>query len=129
MLAIKFKRVGKKHQGSFRIVVGEKRRKIVGRYVDDLGWYNPRTDSFEIDKKKAEHWVSVGAQPTDSVRNLLIKANIIRGKKKPLHLKPKKEGTAEAGEAPKAAPASAEPAAEKPAEEPAATPEAPEAAA
>jgi small subunit ribosomal protein S16 len=107
MLAIKFKRVGKKHQASFRIVVGEKRRKIVGRYVDDLGWYNPRTDSFEIDKKKAEHWIAVGAQPTDTVRNLLIKANIIRGKKKPLHLKPKKGGAAEAAEAPKPAPAPA----------------------
>jgi len=105
MLAIKFKRTGKKHQASFRVVVGERRSKVLGKFIDDLGWYSPRTDAHEIDKKKAEHWLSVGAQPTDSVHNLLVKCGIVRAKKVPMHLKPKKGGEAPA--APTPAPAAA----------------------
>ena len=48
MLAIKLKRVGKKHQATFRVIVAEKRLKINGRFVEDLGWMNPHTNTFEI---------------------------------------------------------------------------------
>jgi small subunit ribosomal protein S16 len=96
MLAIKFKRVGKKHQGSFRVVVLEKRTKLNGRFTDDLGWLDPHTDKFELDKKKAQHWLSVGAQPTPTVHNFLIKAGVLSGKKIAVHKQPKKKEGEEA---------------------------------
>jgi len=89
MLAIKFKRIGKKHQPSFRVVVMEKRSKMQGRFVDDLGWYNLSKKTFDLDKEKAKHWLSVGAQPTDSVHNLLVKSGTVTAKKRPTHKKKK----------------------------------------
>ena len=50
MLAIKLKRIGKKHQPSYRIVVAEKRSKLNGRYVEDLGWLNPGANELNIKK-------------------------------------------------------------------------------
>ena len=85
MLAIKFKRIGKKHQASFRIIVTEKRSKLQGRYVDDLGWFNPHNDQFNINKERASHWLKNGAQPTDSIHNLLVRASVIKGPKRPVH--------------------------------------------
>jgi small subunit ribosomal protein S16 len=125
MLAIKFKRTGKKHQASFRVVVGERRSKVLGKFIDDLGWYSPRTDAHEIDKKKAEHWLSVGAQPTDSVHNLLVKCGIVRAKKVPMHLKKKTETTAAGGVPPEAGKGGEAPAAPTPAPAAAAAPETP----
>lgn len=90
MLAIKFKRIGKKHQPSFRIVVTEKRSKITGRYIEDIGWLNPKSKEAEIKKERAEHWLKVGAQPTATVYNLFVKNNVIKGKKKAVHAKAKK---------------------------------------
>lgn len=85
MLAIKFKRVGKKGQASFRIVVAEKRSKLQGRYIEDLGWFNPHTDGIGLNREKIEDWMAKGARPTDSVFNLLVKAGILAGPKKPVH--------------------------------------------
>lgn len=87
MLAIKFKRIGKKGQPSFRVIVAEKRSKIQGRYAADLGWYNSRTDQFNVKGDLAKDWILKGAQPTDSVHNLLVKAGVIAGAKKPVHKK------------------------------------------
>ncbi|KKT90970.1 MAG: Ribosomal protein S14 [Candidatus Jorgensenbacteria bacterium GW2011_GWA2_45_13] len=91
MLAIKFKRVGKKHQATFRLVVTERRSKLNGRFVDDLGWMNPHTDTFDVKEKETKHWLSVGAQPTASVHNLLVKAGLVEGPKIPVHNVPKKK--------------------------------------
>ncbi len=71
MLAIKLKRIGKKHQAAYRVIVAEKRSKLGGRYVEDLGWFNPHTDEIKISKERAEYWIKAGAQPTDRVRRLL----------------------------------------------------------
>jgi len=73
MLAIKLRRIGKKHQAAYRVIVGEKRSKLQGRYVEDLGWFNPYTDEVKINKERAEYWIKNGAKPTDRVRSLLAK--------------------------------------------------------
>lgn len=91
MLAIKLKRIGKKHQASFRVIVSEKRSKVGGRYVEDLGWSNPRTDKINLKKDRVEHWLKVGAQPTDTVHNLLVKSGMTAGPKRPVHKKKKVE--------------------------------------
>ncbi|OGG43742.1 30S ribosomal protein S16 [Candidatus Jorgensenbacteria bacterium RIFCSPLOWO2_12_FULL_42_11] len=73
MLAIKFKRIGKKKQASFRVIVAEKRSKINGRFIEDLGWFNPHTDKSRLDIERVNYWVKNGAQPTSSIKNLLKK--------------------------------------------------------
>lgn len=91
MLAIKLRRIGKKHQPSFRIVVVERRSKVGGRYVEDLGWLNPLSKEFKINKERVEHWLKTGAKATDSVHNLLVKSGVIGGPKRPVHKKKKVE--------------------------------------
>ncbi|PIP29897.1 30S ribosomal protein S16 [Candidatus Jorgensenbacteria bacterium CG23_combo_of_CG06-09_8_20_14_all_54_14] len=99
MLSIKLKRVGKKHQASFRIVVAEKRSKLQGRSVEDLGWMNPRTKEEKVNKDRVKYWLGVGAQPTPTVWNILVRAGAVEGKKIPVHKKAKTKK----GEAPPAA--------------------------
>ncbi len=117
MLMLKLKRIGKKHQAAFRLIVDEKRHKMVGKNVEDLGWYNPSTDKMELKKERVEYWLKTGAQPTDTVHNILVTAGVISGKKIAVHKQPKKkEGgeKKEAAPAAAAAPASAEAAAGQP---------------
>ncbi len=76
MLAIKLKAIGKKHQKSFRFVVQERRSKLLGKFIDDLGWYNPHTNKSEINKEKAAHWMKVGAKPTMTVAQIFKKSKI-----------------------------------------------------
>ncbi len=85
MLAIKLKRIGKKHQPSYRIVIAEKKSKMSGRFVEDLGWYNPFSKEIKVDKERADFRLKTGAQPTNTVYNLLVKSGIINGPKKAVH--------------------------------------------
>lgn len=89
MLAIKLKRIGKKHQPSYRIIIAEKKSKMSGRYVDDLGWMNPKNKEMKVDGERVAHWIRVGAQPTETVHNLLVKSGVIKGVKIPKHRKAK----------------------------------------
>lgn len=79
MLAIKLQRVGKKHQPSFRLVVGEKRSKVGGRQVEYLGWYDPLRKQGELQQERIRYWLQRGAQPTLTVRRLLLAKKIIAG--------------------------------------------------
>lgn len=74
MLKIKLVRLGKKKQPLFRIVVMPDRSKMNGRYLDLLGYYNPKTDPFtlKLDREKYQSWLKKGAQPTESLK-LLVK--------------------------------------------------------
>jgi small subunit ribosomal protein S16 len=91
MLAIKLQRIGKKHQPSYRLVVAEKRSKMPGPPIEDLGSYNPFTKTFEAKKDRVTHWVKVGAQPTVSAHNLLVRYRLLTTPKKTVKIgKPKK---------------------------------------
>lgn len=90
MLTIKLKKIGKKHQPAFRAIVTEKRSKLNGKFVEDIGYWNPHSDQFSLKKERVEHWLKVGAQPTDSLHNLLVRAEIIKGPKIPVHSSSKK---------------------------------------
>ncbi|MGC9358651.1 MAG: 30S ribosomal protein S16, partial [Anaerolineae bacterium] len=72
MLKIRLRRVGMKKQPSYRIVVAESTSPRDGRFVEVIGFYNPRTqpETFKVDEARALHWLSVGAQPTDAVARL-----------------------------------------------------------
>src|SRR6266567_1071132 len=70
---IKLKRMGKIREPYYRIVVADARTKRDGRAIEEIGKYHPKSDpSFiEVNSDRAQHWLSVGAQPTDPVRKLL----------------------------------------------------------
>ncbi len=91
MLMLKLQRVGKKHQGTFRLVVGEKRTKLDGKQLEDLGWFNPQTPKMEFKKERIEYWLKIGAGKTPTVHNLLVSAGILSGKKIAVHKQPKKK--------------------------------------
>ena len=73
MLKIRLRRTGARHQPSYRVVVADSRAARDGAFIDYLGHYNPRTDAptISIDQEKVKKWIGVGAQPTDSVKQLL----------------------------------------------------------
>jgi small subunit ribosomal protein S16 len=75
MLRIKLARFGKTGQPSYRIVITEKRDKRDGKYVAQVGFYNPISTPKEIrfEKEAYEAWIAKGAQPTDTVASLYKK--------------------------------------------------------
>jgi small subunit ribosomal protein S16 len=70
---IKLKRMGKIREPYYRIIVADARTKRDGRAIEEIGKYHPKQDpSFiEVNSDRAQHWLSVGAQPTDPVRKIL----------------------------------------------------------
>jgi len=118
MLVIRLTRVGKKKAASFRVVVIDSKEKIqAGNYLEMVGSYSPHTNKAELKADRIKHWIANGAQPSDTVHNLLVSNKIIEGKK--INVLPKK--TVAKVEEPKAEEpaAAAEPAPEAPAEAPA----------
>ncbi|PIT93392.1 MAG: 30S ribosomal protein S16 [Candidatus Harrisonbacteria bacterium CG10_big_fil_rev_8_21_14_0_10_38_8] len=100
MVSIRFKRIGKRHQPTYRIVVAKKGSKMNGAYVEDLGFYNPHSKEVGLNTDRVKYWVSVGAQPTDSVHNLFVSQKLIEAEKRRSHKKSKKsEPEAKAEEA------------------------------
>ncbi|MFW5985620.1 MAG: 30S ribosomal protein S16 [Halanaerobiaceae bacterium] len=76
---IRLKRVGKKRSASFRLIVSESRYSPMGRFIEELGYYDPTTEpeTYEINEEKAIKWLNNGAKPSDTVRSLLKKAGIM----------------------------------------------------
>lgn len=73
MVKIRLRRTGAKKKPSYRVVVADSRSPRDGRFVEIVGHYNPRTEpiTVHLHEDRVLHWLSVGAQPTDSVRKLL----------------------------------------------------------
>lgn len=76
---IRLRRLGAKKAPSYRIVVADSRFPRDGRFIEEIGTYNPLTDpaSVEIDAEKAQSWIKNGAQPTDTVKAILKKQGIL----------------------------------------------------
>ncbi len=91
MLAIRLFRIGRKHQPSYKIVVTDKRNSVSGgRFVDEVGFWNPQTKQKTVEVEKIKAWMAKGARPSNTIHNLLLKENVIKGKKVAVHNKPKK---------------------------------------
>jgi small subunit ribosomal protein S16 len=75
---IRLRRVGRKKQPVYRIVVTDKQKARDGRFVETLGHYNPRSEpaSIDVDVEKARAWLAKGATPSETVRSLLKKAGV-----------------------------------------------------
>jgi len=83
MLRIRLQRVGRKKQATYRFVVSERARDTQGRALEIVGSYNPTQHPKIIDLKKdrMEHWISMGAQPSETVHNILVTEGVIKGDK------------------------------------------------
>lgn len=89
MLKIRLARIGRKNDPTFRVVVTEHTRgPKSGKHVEILGNYNPKTDTIALEGERILHWISNGAQVSDTVHNLLVGQGIISGKK--INVLPKK---------------------------------------
>ncbi|APC40944.1 MULTISPECIES: 30S ribosomal protein S16 [Clostridium] len=72
---IRLKRMGAKHAPFYRVVVADSRSPRDGRFIEEIGYYNPTTEptTIKIDVEKATKWMKNGAQPSDTVKRLLSK--------------------------------------------------------
>ena len=76
---IRLRRMGQKKAPFYRVVVADSRYPRAGRFIEEIGYYNPITEPAEIniDAEKAKKWIANGAQPTDTVKSLLKRSNIV----------------------------------------------------
>lgn len=78
MVKIRLRRMGAKKAPFYRVVVADSRYPRDGRFIEEIGTYDPQNNStVTVDVEKAQQWIKNGAQPTDTVRGLLKKANVL----------------------------------------------------
>ncbi|MHC4718166.1 MAG: 30S ribosomal protein S16 [Planctomycetota bacterium] len=82
---LRLKRFGRRHRAFFRLNAVDSRRPRDGRVLEELGWYDPVADApdkqVSLNRERIEYWLSVGAQPSDTVRDLLTRHGIaVKGK-------------------------------------------------
>lgn len=77
---IRLRRVGRKKSPMYRIVVADSKSPRDGKFIEIVGQYQPRTGdtALNLDMDRVNHWLNVGAQPTDTVRSLLRKAGLLK---------------------------------------------------
>lgn len=79
MVKMRLKRLGAKKAPFYRVIVADSRSPRDGRFIDEVGYYNPMTnpEEIKIDAEKAKTWIANGAQPTETVKALLKKSGIV----------------------------------------------------
>ena len=96
MVKIRLTRLGDHKSPFYRIVVADSRSPRDGRFIDLLGTYDPHLDDgVKVDVDKAKSWIAKGAQPTDTVRSILVDAGVIETKKSTQKTKVDKKKKAE----------------------------------
>ncbi len=105
MIRIRLKRIGKKRHPFYRLVVADKPDKRDGRFIENLGSYDPHQDppSIIVDGEKAKAWIAKGAQPSESAEKILVRAGVLEKKapvvKAKLEVKRAEQATAAAARA------------------------------
>jgi len=77
MLKLRLKRIGRKGSPSYRLVIMENTCRRDGRPVEEVGYYDPISKNYKFDQEKIKKWLTYGVKPTETVLNLLKKADII----------------------------------------------------
>ena len=79
MVKIRLKRMGMKKEPFYRVVVSDSRTPRDGRFIEEIGTYNPCVEPAEVkvDAERAQAWIKTGAQPTDTVKRLLKQADVL----------------------------------------------------
>lgn len=82
MIRIRLKRIGKKRHPFYRMVVADKPGKRDGRFIENLGSYDPHSDppAIIVDGEKAKAWIAKGAQPSESAEKILVRAGVLEKK-------------------------------------------------
>ncbi len=80
MVKIRLRRMGAKKAPFYRIVVADSRSPRDGRFIEEIGYYDPMKSPavIKVDEEKANKWIQSGAQPTETVKSLLTKSGIIK---------------------------------------------------
>jgi small subunit ribosomal protein S16 len=80
-LVIRLRKLGSRHQPHFRIAVTETATARDGRFLEEIGWYDPKKakDNFKLDVERARYWLSKGAKPSETVRSILKKHKLLGG--------------------------------------------------
>jgi len=81
MLKLRLQRRGKRNYATYRVVVAEHQAPVKGRFVADVGSYNPHTDEFAVDAEKVQQWLGQGVQPSNTVHNLLVTHGLLKADK------------------------------------------------
>ncbi|WP_404790545.1 30S ribosomal protein S16 [Altericista sp. CCNU0014] len=81
MIKIRLKRFGKKRAASYRLVAINSRDRRDGRPLEELGYYNPISDEVTLKVEAIAKWLAVGAQPTETVRDILVRNNVLESTK------------------------------------------------
>jgi len=90
MLTLRLQRQGRKKDFIYRVVAIDSRFSVKsGKAREILGWWNPKTDKFQLKTERISYWLKNGIQPTDSCYNLLIKAKVISGPKRKIPIRKK----------------------------------------
>lgn len=76
MLAIRLRRIGKRKDPSYRVVVSDSKFTPAGKFIADLGYYNPKTKDVSLEKEQVLAWLNKGAQPSNTTSKLLKKEKI-----------------------------------------------------
>ena len=84
MVRIRLQRLGRKNRPFYRIAAIDQRTRRNGSVVEQLGWYDPlardEAKQIQLNEERAKYWISVGAQPTDTVRDMFAKRNLVNVK-------------------------------------------------
>jgi small subunit ribosomal protein S16 len=78
MLKLRLKRIGRKRSPSYRLVIMENTCRRDGRPIEEVGYYDPISKNYKFEIEKIQKWLSYGVKPTETVTNLLKKAEIIQ---------------------------------------------------
>lgn len=89
MLKIRLTRKGKKNSAFFRVVVAEHTAPIKGKFLENLGFFNPHTKEKSFKADRIKYWIEKGAQCSDSVHNMLVSDGILKGPKRAVRIKQK----------------------------------------
>jgi small subunit ribosomal protein S16 len=81
VIKLRLRRMGAKKQPSYRIVAAESSKPRDGRFIEIVGHYDPKTDPYtlKVNEERAKYWLDNGAQPTETVRSLLVKCGVLPG--------------------------------------------------
>lgn len=92
MLAIRFRRTGRKNRPHFRLIISDKRKDPWGDFLEILGYYDPIKKITDLKKDRILYWIQKGAQASATVHNFLVDKNIVPG---PKHMMVRKKKLAE----------------------------------
>jgi small subunit ribosomal protein S16 len=79
VIKLRLRRMGAKKRPSYRIVAADSRSPRDGRFIEAVGFYDPLTDpaTVKLNEERVKHWLSVGAQPTDTVRDIFVRQGLL----------------------------------------------------